>query len=73
MGNLLFFDLKGEIFMKNTKFIPYEKLSKKAQKELNQKKRSGWGELNPAMKIEKNSKAYKRHEKHRKRGESLYA
>lgn len=59
--------------MKETKFIPYEKLSKKAQKELNLKKRSGWGELSPAMKIEKNPKAYKRHAKHRKREESLYA
>ena len=59
--------------MKNTKFIPYEKLSKKAQKELNLKKRSGWGELSPAMKVEKNPKAYKRHEKHRKREECLYA
>jgi hypothetical protein len=56
MENPLFFELKGENSMKNTKFIPYEKLSKKAQKELNLKKRSDWGELNPAMKIEKNPK-----------------
>jgi hypothetical protein len=29
------------------RFIPYEKLSKKKQRELNARKRSGWAGLNP--------------------------
>lgn len=48
------------------KFVPYEKMSKKAQKELNSKKRSDWGLCNPATKQEENKKAYRRHDKHRK-------
>lgn len=55
------------------KFVPYEKLSKKAKKELNSKKRSDWGDIRPGTRIEENPKAYKRHNKHRKRDESIYA
>ncbi|MDE6087767.1 MAG: hypothetical protein K2G25_05210 [Oscillospiraceae bacterium] len=51
--------------LKNQKFIPYGKLSKKARRELDQKKRSGWGDLRPATRIEKDPKAYRRQEKHR--------
>lgn len=51
--------------LKNQKFIPYEKLSKKARRELDQKKRSGWGNLRPATRIEKDPKVYRRQEKHR--------
>ncbi len=47
------------------RFVPYEKLSKKAQKEFNAKKRSDWGLCNPATRQEENRKAYKRHAKHR--------
>lgn len=38
--------------MKNTtkKFVPYEKLSKKEQKKLNDARRSTWGDLNPVSK-----------------------
>lgn len=42
------------------KFIPFEKLSKQKQKELNQKKRSTWGPLNPVTRKPENPKAYNR-------------
>lgn len=42
------------------KYVPYEKMSKKAQKELNQKKRNSWGELSPVTRIVPNKKAYNR-------------
>ena len=47
------------------KFIPYEKLSKKAKRELDSKKRGDWGNVNPASRREENPKAYKRHPKHK--------
>ncbi len=54
------------------KFIPYEKLSKKAKKQIDKKKRSDWGLVRPITRIEENPKAYKRHAKH-KGSENLYA
>lgn len=42
------------------KFIPYEKLSKKKQRELNAKKRGNWGSLNPVTRKPANPKAYNR-------------
>ncbi len=48
------------------KFVPYEKMSKKAQKELNAKKRGDWGICNPVTRQEENKKAYRRHDKHKK-------
>lgn len=42
------------------KFIPYEKLSKKKQRELNAKKRGSWGNLNPVTRKPANPKAYNR-------------
>ena len=42
------------------KFIPYEKLSKKEKRKLNQAKRQTWGELNPVTRKPENSKAYNR-------------
>ena len=41
------------------KFVPFEKLSKKKQKELNKAKRNAW-EINPVTRREKNPKAYDR-------------
>lgn len=41
-------------------FIPYEKLSKKKQRELNRKKRTTWGILNPVTRKPENPKAYNR-------------
>ncbi len=47
-------------------FIPYEKLSKKAKKEIDSKKRGDWGQCHPATKVQENKKSYVRHAKHRK-------
>jgi len=59
--------------MKTQKFVAYQKLSKKARKEIDRKKRSGWGNLRPATLIEQNHKSYQRNPKHRKREENFYA
>lgn len=42
------------------RFIPYEKLSKKEKRKLNQAKRQTWGNLNPVTRKPENSKAYNR-------------
>ena len=42
------------------KFVPYEKLSKKKQRELNAMKRGSWGGLNPVTRNPANPKAYNR-------------
>ncbi len=42
------------------KFIPREKLSKKARRELNNKQRLTWGMVNPATKKIENEKIYNR-------------
>lgn len=47
------------------KFIPYEKLGKKARRALDKKRRGTWGSVNPASRREPNPKAYQRHEKHK--------
>lgn len=42
------------------KYVSYDKLSKKAQKEYNNKQRQGWGEINPCTKVVPNKKHYNR-------------
>ena len=42
------------------KFIPYEKLSKKEKRKIDQTRRQTWGELNPGTIKPENSKAYNR-------------
>jgi len=42
------------------KFVPFEKLSKKQQRQLNNQKRKTWGELNPVTRRSDNPKAYNR-------------
>ena len=42
------------------KFVPFEKLSKKEQRKLNQQKRSDWGSLSPVTRRSDNPKAYNR-------------
>ena len=42
------------------KFIPYEKLSKKEKRKIDQARRQTWGELNPVTRKPENSKAYSR-------------
>lgn len=47
-----------------TKFVPEDKLSKKAKKELNKRRRQTWGELSPVTRKPNNSRAYKRKKVH---------
>jgi hypothetical protein len=42
------------------KFIPYEKLSKKAKRAVNARKRRSWGGLNPVTRKSPNPRAYDR-------------
>lgn len=42
------------------KFIPFEKLSKKKQRELNLMKRRDWNGINPVTRKSENPKAYNR-------------
>ena len=42
------------------KFIPYEKLSKKEKRRLDQARRQTWNSLNPVTRRPENSKAYNR-------------
>lgn len=48
------------------KFIPYEKLSKKEKKKINNKKRQDWGTCNPTTKVVPSKKEYSRKVKHKK-------
>lgn len=47
------------------RFIPYEKLSKKEKRKLDQTQRQTWGVLNPVTRKPVNSRAYQRHRIHR--------
>ncbi|MBR5125938.1 MAG: hypothetical protein IKU68_04295 [Oscillospiraceae bacterium] len=47
------------------KFIPYEKLSKKEKRKLNQARRQTWGCLNPVSRKPENSRAYNRQKENR--------
>lgn len=42
------------------KFVPFDKLSKKKQKEFYAKRRVTWGSLNPTTRKPENPKAYNR-------------
>lgn len=42
------------------KFIPYQKLSKKEKRKLNQSRRATWGNVNPVTRKPENSRAYNR-------------
>jgi DNA replicative helicase MCM subunit Mcm2 (Cdc46/Mcm family) len=42
------------------KFNPYEKLSKKEKRKLDQARRQTWGNLNPVTRKPENSRAYNR-------------
>lgn len=45
------------------KFVAYEKLSKKQQKQLNTTKRKTWGDVKPITKIKPSAKLYNRKKK----------
>ena len=48
------------------KYIPYEKMSKKMQKEYNARKRGGWGEISPVTRRSDRPDAYDRSAEKRK-------
>ncbi|MBQ8928296.1 MAG: hypothetical protein IJ055_08515 [Oscillospiraceae bacterium] len=50
-----------------TRFIPYEKLGKKARRAIDRQKRGDWGGVRPLSRLERDARAYRRHEKHRGR------
>lgn len=54
------------------KFIPYEKLSKKKQRELNAMKRGTWGSFNPVTRKPANPKAYNRRTAQRWKDDSSF-
>ncbi len=45
---------------KQAKFTVYEKLSKKAQREINKARRGSWGLVRPVTKVKPSAKLYKR-------------
>lgn len=47
------------------KHISYEKLSKKAKREVDNAKRNTWGDVNPVSRIVKSKKVYSRKQKHK--------
>ena len=53
---------KGEIMKK---FTPYDKLSKKMQKEIDNQKRNTWGAINPVTQVISDKKKYSRKQKHK--------
>ena len=53
------------------KFVPYEKLSKKKQREENLRRRGTWGSLNPVTRRPENPKAYNRQKARKLRREDL--
>ena len=52
------------------KFIPYEKLSKKEKRKIDQARRQTWGELNPVTRKPISSKVYNK--KSRRTGSGSY-
>ena len=46
------------------RFIPYDKLSKKEQKRIDQMKRKEWGNINPVTQIVPDKKKYNRKDKY---------
>ena len=55
------------------KYIPYEKMSKKAQREHNKKQRKDWGGISPVTRCPQNPKAYNRAKSKRDRIDSGHA
>lgn len=45
------------------RFVEYKKLSKKRQKEINNKKRKTWGIMKPIIKVKASAKVYNRKNK----------
>jgi len=52
--------------MKENRFIPYEKLSKKERRRIDQARRKSWGEINPVTRRPEYSRAYNRNDENRR-------
>lgn len=50
------------------KYVPIEKMSKKAKKELAKRQRGTWGSLNPTTRLVPNKKHYNRKKGSKRRG-----
>ena len=48
------------------KYVPYEKLSKKAKRRLNAQRRRDWGEISPVTRRPEDTKAYDRNREKRR-------
>ena len=57
---LVYFLIKAREGQAIVKFIPYEKLSKRKQRQINAGSRNSWGALSPVTRKAPNPKAYKR-------------
>ena len=57
----------------STKFIPYEKLSKKEKEKLNKARRQTWGPMSPVTRKPENSKAYNRAKTNRETNGTIQA
>ena len=42
------------------KYVPYEKMSKSAKKEIDRKKRNNWNGVKPVVRVHQGKKEYKR-------------
>ena len=66
--------MKGEKeLIPMAQFIPYEKLSKKKQRELDAKKRTTWNGVNPVTRKPENPKAYNRKKAQAWKNDSSFA
>ena len=55
------------------KFVPFDKMSKKAKKKITDASRRSWNGLCPVTRVADNDiKKYKRHPKHRKSADIFY-
>ncbi len=57
--------------MKKKEMVPYEKLSKKAKRELDKRSRRDWGGLNPVTRSPESSKAYNRSREKARRSDEM--
>jgi hypothetical protein len=58
--------VKGQKEMPMRPFIPYQKLPKKKQLEIDRQSRGAWGNLSPVTRCPQRSDAYDRHKENRR-------
>ncbi len=66
---MIVFHSQEVIIVEKKKIVPYGKMSKKAKKELDRKKRRDWGALNPVTRKPENPGAYNRNRERSRRWE----